>query len=65
MMAALAHDLSENVRLPPPFYISKFCHRCQNAINTGLVKVLDQVKKAEILILMILGLSRCRLWVRG
>ena len=43
----------------------KFLGRCQNAISSGLVKeTVDQVKKAEILILDDIGANRWSAWVR-
>ena len=62
MMAALAHDLSENARPLLPYFISQvLLSMLKNAISSGLVKeTVDQVKKAEILILMISVRNRCQ-----
>ena len=57
MMAALAHDLSEKRQASSTLlHFPSFVIDVKNAINTGQVKeMLDQVKKAEILILDDIG----------
>ena len=66
MMAALAHDLSEKRQASSTLlHFPSFVIDVKNAINTGQVKeMLDQVKKAEILILDDIGAEQMAPWVR-
>ena len=66
MMAALAHDLSEKRQASSTIlHFPSFVIDVKNAINTGQVKeMLDQVKKAEILILDDIGAEQMSPWVR-
>ena len=66
MMAALAHDLSEKRQASSTLlHFPSFVIDVKNAINTGQVKeMLDQVKKAEILILDDIGAEQMSPWVR-
>ena len=67
MMAALAHELvRKTAGFFNPLAFPKLCHlMSKNAINTGQVKeMLDQVKKAEILILDDIGAEQMSPWVR-
>ena len=66
MMAALAHDLSEKRQASTTYFISQvLLSTFKNAISSGLVKeTVDQVKKAEILILDDIGAEQMSAWVR-
>ena len=66
MVAALAHDLSEKRGVSSTLlHYPSFVIDVKNAINTGQVKeMLDQVKKAEILILDDIGAEQMSPWVR-
>ena len=66
MVAALAHDLSEKRGVSSTLlHFPSFVIDVKNAINTGQVKeMLDQVKKAEILILDDIGAEQMSPWVR-
>ena len=66
MMAALAHDLSEKRQASTTLlHFPSFVIDVKNAISSGLVKeMVDQVKKAEILILDDIGAEQMSTWVR-
>ena len=66
MMAALAHDLSEKRQASTTLlHFPSFVIDVKNAISSGLVKeMVDQVKKAEILILDDIGAEQMSAWVR-
>ena len=66
MMAALAHDLSEKRQASTTLlHFPSFAIDVKNAISSGLVKeTVDQVKKAEILILDDIGAEQMSAWVR-
>ena len=65
-MAALAHDLSEKRQASTTLlHFPSFVIDAKNAISSGLVKeMVDQVKKAEILILDDIGAEQMSTWVR-
>ena len=66
MMAALAHDLSEKRQASTTLlHFPSFVIDVKNAISSGLVKeMVDQVKKAEILILDDIGAEQMSAWLR-
>ena len=66
MMAALAHDLSEKRQASTTLlHFPSFAIDVKNAISSGLVKeTVNQVKKAEILILDDIGAEQMSAWVR-
>ena len=66
MVAALAHDLSEKRGVSSTLlHYPSFVIDVKNAISSGLVKeTVDQVKKAEILILDDIGAEQMSAWVR-
>ena len=66
MVAALAHDLSEKRQASTTLlHFPSFAIDVKNAISSGLVKeTVDQVKKAEILILDDIGAEQMSAWVR-
>ena len=66
MMAALAHDLSEKRQASTTLlHFPSLRSMSKNAISSGLVKeTVDQVKKAEILILDDIGAEQMSAWVR-
>ncbi|GGE29108.1 primosomal protein DnaI [Streptococcus himalayensis] len=66
MMAALAHDLSEKRKASTTLlHYPSFVLDVKNAIGEGLVKEkVDEVKKAEVLILDDIGAEQASAWTR-